>query len=377
MQLQLQSFTTLVASASAAVQGAARAILDLSIGSTLRAILEANAATALWIQWLIVQVLQTTRAATSTDADLDSWVADFGMARLPATSALGQVVFGRFGAQGAAYIRVGITVRTADGSQTFAVQAEPGNPAWLAGSGGTPDAYVMGEGIAQLTVPVRAVVAGLDGNVQAGAITLITGAVPGVDTVFNLLPCTGGLAVETDATLRDRFRNFIASRARATPVAIAYAIASVQQGLRATIQENVLPDLTPRMGSILITLDDGSGIPSASLLASVATAVEAVRPAGTTFAVLPPAVLTASIQLAIAVSAVPHDTAARAVTTAIGAWISTLPIGASLPYSRLAQLAYDAHSAIINVTAVSLNGATADLVAPAGTVVRAGRITVI
>jgi uncharacterized phage protein gp47/JayE len=383
MQLQLQTFTALVASASAAVQGAARAALDLTVGSTLRAILEANAATALWLQWLIVQVLQMTRAATSTDADLDSWVADFGMQRLQAVPAAGHVAFARFSAQGTARIPVGIAVRTADGAQSFAVLADRANPAFAADAGANvtganvTGAYIMGEGIAALTVPVQALVAGPDGNVQAGTISLIAAAVPGVDTVSNPLPCTGGLAVEPDAALRDRFRNFIASRARATPVAIAYAIASVQQGLRATIQENVLPDLTPRMGSILITLDDGTGAPPDSLLASVATAVEAVRPAGTSFAVLPPAVLAANIHLTITVAGVSHDTAALAVSAAIAAWISTLPIGASLPYSRLAQLAYDAHPTVANVTAVMLNGGTADLVAPAGAVVRAGTIVVV
>ena len=82
MQLQLQSFASLVGSASAAVQGSARQLVDLTVGSTLRALLEASASIALWVQWLIVQVLQTTRAGTAEGADLDSWMADFGVARL-------------------------------------------------------------------------------------------------------------------------------------------------------------------------------------------------------------------------------------------------------------------------------------------------------
>ena len=65
MQLQLQSFASLVGSASAAVQGSARQLVDLTVGSTLRALLEASASIALWVQWLIVQVLQTTRAGTA------------------------------------------------------------------------------------------------------------------------------------------------------------------------------------------------------------------------------------------------------------------------------------------------------------------------
>ena len=60
MQLQLQNFTTLVQNMAAAVQGSATALVNLTTGSVLRAILEANASLALWIQWLIVQVLATT-----------------------------------------------------------------------------------------------------------------------------------------------------------------------------------------------------------------------------------------------------------------------------------------------------------------------------
>ena len=92
MALQLQNFSTLVSNAAAAVQGAAVQLVDLTVGSTLRAILEANASMALWLQWLIVQVLQTTRAATSLGSDLDSWMADFAFARLPANAAVASLM---------------------------------------------------------------------------------------------------------------------------------------------------------------------------------------------------------------------------------------------------------------------------------------------
>ena len=67
---------------AAAVQAAATQLLDLTVGSTLRAVLEANASVCLWMQWLILQVLRTTRAATSTGADLDSWMADLSLTPL-------------------------------------------------------------------------------------------------------------------------------------------------------------------------------------------------------------------------------------------------------------------------------------------------------
>ena len=187
MQLQLQNFTTLVSNAAAAVQGSARQLIDLTIGSTLRAILEANAALALWMQWLIVQVLATTRAATSNGVDLDSWVADFSLARLPASTAAGQATFARFTPTQQALVTPGTNVRTTDGSQTFAVTVDTTNNAWNAGQGG----YVVGAGIASVTLPITASAPGSIGNVQSGSITLLASAISGIDTVSNAAPLGG------------------------------------------------------------------------------------------------------------------------------------------------------------------------------------------
>src|ERR1700735_3160295 len=96
MNLSLNGFTQLIEDMSAALQSPATELVDVSVGSVVRAIFEANASVALWIQWLILQVLQTTRASTSAGADLDSWMLDFGLGRLPATPSAGIVTFSRF-----------------------------------------------------------------------------------------------------------------------------------------------------------------------------------------------------------------------------------------------------------------------------------------
>jgi hypothetical protein len=281
MQLQLLNFQTLVANATAAVQGSARQLIDLTVGSTLRAILEANASLALWIQWLIVQVLATTRASTSNGADLDTWVADFSFTRLPSSPAIGQALFSRFTPALPALIPAGTTIRTADGSQIFSVVADLANAAWNAAQAG----YTIGAGIASITLPIAANAAGSIGNVQPASITLLASAIAGVDTVTNPLPLVGGLDSESDEALRQRFGSFLASRARATPRAIGHAILSVRQGLSYNLQENIAPDGTTRMGSFVVTADDGSGIPSSVLLNQIATAIEAMRPIGSIYTV--------------------------------------------------------------------------------------------
>jgi uncharacterized phage protein gp47/JayE len=373
MQLQLQGFTTLVGNAAAAVQGAAGQLLDLTVGSTLRAVLEANAAMALWLQWLIVLVLQTTRAATSNGTDLDSWMNDFAVVRLPAVAANGVVSFSRFVPSTAALVPVGTVVKTADGTQSFAVVQAPSNASFSASLGG----FMLAVGTASADVPVSALVPGVAGNVQAGAVTLIAAAIPGVDLVGNAAPFLDGQDAESDPALRARFQNYLASRSRATNVAVGYAVSSIQQGLQYAIQENVMPDGTARMGSFVVTVDDGSGNPSAALIAAVTAAVDAVRPLGSSFGVMPPIVVQAAVSMVVSVGpGVVHADAAQAVAAAVIAYINALPVGAPLAWSRLTQVAYDAQPAVTNVTSVLLNGATADLAPGIAGVVKAGAIAV-
>src|SRR5580693_2208235 len=96
MNLNLKAFSQLVEDMGAALQSSASSLIDVSIGSVVRAIFEANASVVLWLQWLIVQVLQSTRAGTSNGADLDSWMLDFGLTRLPDAPSTGIVTFSRF-----------------------------------------------------------------------------------------------------------------------------------------------------------------------------------------------------------------------------------------------------------------------------------------
>ena len=369
MQLQLQDFTTLVRNMAATIQGGAKVALDLTTGSVLRAILEANASVALWLQWLAVQILATTRAATSSGPDLDTWVADFGLARLPGQAAATTVTFFRYTPGIAATIPIGAQIKTGDTSVTFTVIADPTNPAYNSAG------YSLPALASQLTVPAQAATPGLSGNVGAGAISLLSTAMPGIDTVTNSAGAAGGMDAESDDALRARFGNFIDSRARATPAAIAFAIQSLQQGLDHVLTENADPSGTFRPGYFTVTVDDGSGYPPSTTLASVAAALEAIRPVGTQLAVQPPTVFPANITLTLTTAGTTQATAQTAVAAAITAYVSSLPIGAALPLSRLAALAYAAHPSVTNVANAGINGA-GDLVPPPTGIIRPGTVTV-
>lgn len=373
MQLSLQTFSTLVQNMAAAVQGASNQLLDLTVGSTLRAVLEANASVALWMQWLILQVLRMTRAATSSGADLDSWMADFSLMRLPAVAATGLVTFSRFSPTMAALVPVGALVRTADGTQTFRVTEDTANVAWDPSSNG----YSIAPGVASLDVAVTAQTPGETGNILAGTVSLLASAIPGVDTVANGAAFQNGMDAEADAAFLARFRNFIASRSRATPIAVAYAISSIQQGLTYTIQENQDTSGGSRMGCFIVTVDDGSGNPSSALLSTVQASVDAVRPIGSNFAVQPPSVITAGISMTITVSAgAAKAPIAGLVGNAIEAYIGSLAIGAPLPLTKLADIAYSASPSVINVSQLQINSGTSDITPPFSGVIKPGIIAV-
>lgn len=364
MQLSLQNFTTLVANMAASAQGACTALLDVSVGSLLRALLESSASVALWLQYLILQVLSMTRLSTSVGADADSWVGDFGLSRLAAIPATGVVVMSALSPAGqAATVPTNALVKTSDGTQSFLVVGGP---------------YLRPQGVASVSVPVQAMVAGVLGNAQAGSVTILGSAIPGVDTVTNPLAFANGAPAETDQALCARFVIYVNTRSQATSQAVANAIASVRQGLSYVIQENVTATGAPLPGNFNVIVDDGSGSPPAALLSAIVSAIDAVRPVGSTFTVTGPLLVVAAVYLQIALSDPSlAATAQQAAGVAITTFIDGLPVGQPLRLSRVAGLAYDATPSISNVTDVTLNGVAADIGGQAGAVVRAGTITIL
>lgn len=357
MALNTKDFVTLVRDQVTAIQGSAAKLIDFSIGSVLRAIVEANAGVVLWLQGLILQLLATTRASTSAGSDLDSFVADFGLTRLPAASATGSVTFQRASTATAAFVPVGTIIKTSDQTpEKFQVTQDTTNAAWSpypnAATGG---GYTIGTGVASLTLPVQALVPGSGSNVLAGQCNMLAYPIPGVDTVSNANPFTSGVDAETDAALRTRFVSYLASLSRATKTAIANAITSVQPNLTFTVTENPLANGVPQYGYFAVVVDDGSGAPSSQLLQAVSSAIDAVRPITSTFGVVGPYKLNAVVNLTITTPAASHATLTAQVAAALVAYINSLPLGQSLPYTRLAQVAYDTSPLVTNVTGVSLS----------------------
>jgi hypothetical protein len=358
---------------SAALQSSATALVDVSVGSVIRAIFEANASVVLWLQWLILQVLQTTRASTSTGADLDSWMADFGLTRLPASASTGIVTFSRFSPNLAATIPVGSIVKTADGLLSFAVAQEDTLSTWQP----AVSAYVIPSGVASVDLPVICGTSGAVGNVLASTINVIAASLPGIDLVNNADPLSNGADAETDQALRNRFQGYLSSRSRATLGAIQNAIAGVRQGLNVSVEQNTGLGSTPQIGAFLVIIDDGTGYPASDLLASIASAVDAVRPIGTTFAVVAPQVLTVNVALTAQFASPAGATLGiPSLQNHVATYLNSIAIGGAASVTRVAQHAYRAGPDLLNITGVQLNGTSADVIAAPSTVIKAGQVEV-
>ena len=371
--LQLLTFTTLVQRWASAAMAQAGTVLDFSVGTVDLALAQAAASIALWLQWLIVLVLQKIRAATASGADLDSWMADFGITRLAATYATGTVTFSRFTPTASALVPVGALLKTVGGTQSFMVVADSTQAYWNAALNG----YLIPGSVASGNATVAAVTAGTAGNVQAGTISLIASTIAGVDTVNNAVAFTNALAAETDAALRVRFQAFFTTLAKATTAAVYYAISAVQQGLYAVIAENVSSTGVYQPGNFVVTVDDGSGHPPAALLTSLQAAVNAVRPIGSTFYLSGPTVSSVAVVMTITAGSVANKAVMQPLAqAAITAYLNTLPPGAGLAYSQIIRVAYGVDPSITNVSACTVNSGTADLSAVPGTSYKPGTVTV-
>lgn len=381
-----QSFTILVQNMVTAIQGRASRLVDVTVGSILRALSEAFAAQLMWQQALAMQILATTRASSSNGADLDSWMADYGLERLLAVATTGPATFGRFTYTEPAYITPTATlnangtvngtaaVESADGTQLYGILTVTGNAYWNAGLG----QYVIPASTPGINIPIVAMTPGAAGNAGAGVINTLASALPGIDTVSNGSTFANGMDAESDTAFRARFQLYLASLEKATMTAVIEAIQSVKNGTTCNVVEGLdYATNTARAGYFYGVVDDGSGAPGSGFLTSVYNAVDVVRPLGTVFEIHGPNLVTADIAMTVELAAgYDGPTEQAAIEAALNAYVSALGLGKGLPYTRLPQIAYDASAGVLNVTGVSLNSGISDIAPVAKNSIKPGTISV-
>jgi uncharacterized phage protein gp47/JayE len=379
----IKTFANIVADYAAAAQGSSSTPLDFSEGSVFLALAEATAGNVDWLQKLYLFTLLTQRLYTSQGPWVDTWTADYMPAvpgtsspRLPAAPASGAVTFSRANPQSQAIVPVGAQVASFDGSQVYQVNADTTNSAYSAtiipGGG-----FIIPAGQEGLDITVTALNPSTAANVQANTITLLQSSVVGVDTVNNAAPLTTGSNPESDAALKARFVQYIASLSKATDGAIAYSITSLQQGLQVAEHDNVDPNGATDYGNVVVYVDDGSGNPSSATVQAALAAATGVKAAGVRIMVLGATTLVANVSMTI-VSAVGyyHPTVIAAVGNAIGAYIDSLGIETTLPFTELIHVAYSASPGVTNVIGTTLNGGTSDLVPGFGQTIKLSNLSI-
>lgn len=375
LSLPVLSFDDFVQLQAAAAQSISSSPLDLSPGSPLLASIEATAFLCLTIQNQIVSILQTERLATSTGADVDSFVQDFGLTRESGVAASTQVTFSRYDTTNPSLVPVGALLKSTDGTLAYTVVADSTQAAYSA----SQNAYLAPSGASTLTVTVQCTTVGSAGNVPQGSVSVIASNVNDWTSVSNASAVTNGADPESDDALRARFVAYLAALSRGTVAAVEYAIESVQPNLTYRILENTAPDGTALDGFFTAVVDDGSGAPSSDLLSRITTAVAAVVPVNDTarFVVIGPTVVSASVAMTLTVQAgYTKSVIQSAIVSAITQYVDALPVGSPLPYSVLGKLAWDAASGVQNITGLTLQGGTSDLGGAPAAVVKIASVVV-
>ena len=139
-----------------------------------------------------------------------------------------------------------------------------------------------------------------------------------------------------------------------------------------TIAERIDSGGSVRPGHFTVTVDDGTGSPSADLIAQVAAAVDAVRPIGGTYSVRPPVLVPVNVRATV----IGTTQGIAAAQAAMSAFISALPIGASLMISRLYQVVHDADPGITSVVSLTVNAASTDVAPGVFGLIRPNQVSV-
>lgn len=342
----------------------------LQDGDALYAMMQATCSQLIFLQAQVTIINNVARAQTcgsdlnngTTDADLDSFYAQFGFLRLPGQQAIGPVILSK-ATVAATQVQypVGTIVQTQGGAIQYDLVADTTQPTFNA----TLNAYVLNIGQSSLTATAQALLVGSAYNVTAGQLSQVGTNVPGLDSVTNTVPINNGANPESNPAFRTRFVQYLNSLSKATQAAIESAIAGVQQNIEYSLQENVNTVGGTRLGEFVATIDDGTGHPPSSLLTSIYNAVYQVRG----FTIYPQVIavsdLNATIVLVIRVAAGFVSSAVQAaVANAVASAVNALPIGATC---FLIATVVEAATTVPGCTSVqpnttTINGTAADLV---------------
>ncbi len=338
------------------------------VGSIPRALVEAHARTAVWLESLTEFVLDNTRLSTSSGIYVDSFIADFSLTRGAGVAAVGVLTFSSYSDATIRLITPTAQASTSDGTVIFQVTIDTTNAYWNVAQ----NAYVIPIGTLNISVPAVCTVTGVIGNVLSSTVNLIVSSITGIDNVTNAAAFVSGVNQQTDAQVRAAFTNYLNGLKRASLGALQYAVSSVNGVTDYILVENTnYTTQLPQLGYFYTVIDDGTGTPSDVLVTSVTNSLDIYRGYTIKYEVKKPIVspitVSATVTLAYNYSS---STLQAAIQTAVVNYINTLGIGFWVYYFRIGNVIGDTINAQIgvpeiqndfNVTSILLNSATADI----------------
>lgn len=372
MPLPVITFNQFVANISNSLVNGTPQITNLTPGSVAYAFAQALGASSISLQQLMVHIANITRLATSYGTDVDSFVGDWGLTRLPAVQATGDITLTRSVSGTQLVVPVGGICQTGVANTQFTLIADLTQPAYNV----SLNAYVFSSLQTQISATVQAINSGVNGNIQANTLTTIVSGFGGVNSITNPSAFTNGESAETDAALKQRFVEFIAGLPSATVGAVEYAINSVQSGLTFQILNQLYFNGSAFPGGFTVVVDDGSGNISPTLLTTISNALLNVHAAGTAYQVVAPTDVTVNVSLTIAVaSGYSPSAVVSAVQAAITSVINTNGVGNSLNYVLVGTVVQNV-SGVQEYSNLLLNGVSSNVSIALTELCRAGTISI-
>lgn len=331
---------------------------QLTPGDPLLALIQGVSSQIVFIEYVVQQLVNVTRAQTSTGGDLDTWMAQFNFTRLPASYAEGAVTLSVNSVHNnSVSAPVGAVVQTSGGAIQYQLVADTTQAAYNA----TTNSYVLPAGSLSITATAQALVAGSASNVQSGQLAQFASPPAGIDSVTNASAITNGIDPETDDAFRARFVLYLQGLSKATASAVGAAIESVQAGLTYTILTNTNNALQYQPGMFLVVVNDGSGSPSSALLNEVSSAVGAVAPLTVQYNVVGPTPVAGAIALSVALdSGYTLSQVLSAVQTAVSTYANAVTLGGVVTVSGVIQAAMAVAGVLSVAPGVTINSVAAD-----------------
>lgn len=374
MPLPIRTDKELLSSQVTAMQSAAGSILDFSVGSDYRAIIESNMGNSLWLQALISSLLSVTRLLTCAGSDVDTFVGDFGLKRRPGTGAFGIVTFSRNTTGSIVYVPLNTKVLSRVNGISYSVTKDVTNPNWIP----SKESYIFNLNTSSIDVPIKANSSGIITNCLADQITTITGVLVGVDSVTNDQPFTNGTNQQSDQSLKDEFILYLSSLFRATKQAIQYSVSIVPGVFRYKVVENKTILGATQLGFFYSVIDDGSGSASNELIGNVKASVESYRGLTIAYDIYAAVSFPISITADVFNGNTSDETEIRNnIVAAIENYITSQSFDDLFPYSRIPSIIYGADSRVIDVKNYTLNGGTSDIQLIGREIMTVGTINII